>query len=340
MDTYPQVADLQNTRKQSALHVCLESNALECYQTLIRCRCPSLDIRAEDLFGQLPVTCWKRVMEQKREASSLGWRAPPQTAPVSPTRSSERWFSPPSRSPTTRPAPSLLPTPFPHYFSTHRQAKLPPEQAERARVLLSEAKGGSLRVRSLQDRVEFRTEAGMAPMPAILRVHDVNYVMRLVGACQKSKVFPVWRAHLARKPPGLAGRRHDGLRAELSAGAARGADGLLGGGRALPGLCGELESPERVLRGPAAGTPHRDRRAGEKPEQPGGDAGLLPAEQCGDRRGVRAVEIPAVCADRDRGSGHSSRKRDGGLRAALESVPKRSLVGDGECGDQVGKTAQ
>lgn len=148
MDTYPQVADLQNTRKQSALHVCLESNALECYQTLIRCRCPSLDIRAEDLFGQLPVTCWKRVMEQKREASSLGWRAPPQTAPVSPTRSSERWFSPPSRSPTTRPAPSLLPTPFPHYFP-HSPAGETPARAGGARARAALGGEGRQSARSL-----------------------------------------------------------------------------------------------------------------------------------------------------------------------------------------------
>ena len=60
---------------------------------------------------------------------------------------------------------------------------------ERARVLLSQEKGGSLRVSSLQDRVEFRSENKLAAMPAILRVHDINYVMKLINGCQKSKVF-------------------------------------------------------------------------------------------------------------------------------------------------------
>lgn len=69
MDTYPQVAELQNLQNQNALHICLESNALECYQTLIRCRSPSLDIRSEDRFGQIPVNLWKKVMEEKREMS-------------------------------------------------------------------------------------------------------------------------------------------------------------------------------------------------------------------------------------------------------------------------------
>lgn len=70
MDSYPQVADLQNLQDQNALHICLESNALECYQTLLRCRCPSLDVRSSDRLGEIPLTLWKRVMEQKRESSA------------------------------------------------------------------------------------------------------------------------------------------------------------------------------------------------------------------------------------------------------------------------------
>ena len=67
MDTYSQVAGILNKNNQNALHVCLEWNAIESYQALIRMRSPDLDIHAEDVFGIVPVTQWKKIMEMKRE---------------------------------------------------------------------------------------------------------------------------------------------------------------------------------------------------------------------------------------------------------------------------------
>ena len=67
MDTYPQLASIQNHMQQNALHVSLESNALEVYQLLVRYHCPELDVRATDQFGRIPIDTWKHVMEEKRE---------------------------------------------------------------------------------------------------------------------------------------------------------------------------------------------------------------------------------------------------------------------------------
>ena len=71
MDTVPQIASIRNFQDQNALHICIESNALDCYQALIRCRSPDLDIRSPDIFGQIPVNLWKAVMEEKRSSSTF-----------------------------------------------------------------------------------------------------------------------------------------------------------------------------------------------------------------------------------------------------------------------------
>ena len=73
MDTYPQLASIQNHKQQNALHVSLESDALEVYQLLIRYHNPELDVRAADQFGRIPIDIWKRVMEEKREKSCSGF---------------------------------------------------------------------------------------------------------------------------------------------------------------------------------------------------------------------------------------------------------------------------
>lgn len=67
MDAHPELAGLVNHKNQNALHVCLESNATESYQTLIRYHNADLDIHAEDFFGVTPISQWKKVMELKRE---------------------------------------------------------------------------------------------------------------------------------------------------------------------------------------------------------------------------------------------------------------------------------
>lgn len=73
MDTYPQLASIQNYRQQNALHVSLESDSLEVYQILIRYHCPDLDVRSADQYGRVPIDIWKRVMEEKREKSCSGF---------------------------------------------------------------------------------------------------------------------------------------------------------------------------------------------------------------------------------------------------------------------------
>lgn len=73
IDSYPSLASTRNKRQQSALHVCLESNALDAYQTLIRCHSPDLDIRSPDQFGHIPIDIWKHVMEEKRELGCSGF---------------------------------------------------------------------------------------------------------------------------------------------------------------------------------------------------------------------------------------------------------------------------
>ena len=67
MDTYPNVASIRNKKGQSALHVCLENSAIEAYQLLIQCRSPDLDVKEKDIFGNDPISKWKRIMEEKRE---------------------------------------------------------------------------------------------------------------------------------------------------------------------------------------------------------------------------------------------------------------------------------
>lgn len=67
MDTYPHIAALLNNKQQNALHVSLEFNAVESYQTLVRYHSPDLNIRSEDIFGHAPIDMWMKVMEKKRE---------------------------------------------------------------------------------------------------------------------------------------------------------------------------------------------------------------------------------------------------------------------------------
>lgn len=70
MDNHSELATILNNKQQNAYHVCLEFNATESYQTLIRLHCSDLDIRAEDIFGISAITQWKKVMEAKREKGS------------------------------------------------------------------------------------------------------------------------------------------------------------------------------------------------------------------------------------------------------------------------------
>lgn len=49
------------------MHVCLENSAIEAYQLLIQCRSPDLDVKEKDIFGNDPISKWKRIMEEKRE---------------------------------------------------------------------------------------------------------------------------------------------------------------------------------------------------------------------------------------------------------------------------------
>lgn len=60
---------------------------------------------------------------------------------------------------------------------------LPPEQVQRCSVLVSEAFAGSLLC--LKDRVTMEETTALAPISALLRVHDANYVMKVMKACVK-----------------------------------------------------------------------------------------------------------------------------------------------------------
>lgn len=60
---------------------------------------------------------------------------------------------------------------------------LPPEQVQRCNVLVSEAFAGSLLC--LKDRVTMEESTALAPISALLRVHDANYVMKVMKTCAK-----------------------------------------------------------------------------------------------------------------------------------------------------------
>ena len=70
MNDYPDIASIVNKKNQNILHTCIEWNAIESYQALIRLHNPSLDIHAEDIFGTTPIDQWKKIMEMKRESGS------------------------------------------------------------------------------------------------------------------------------------------------------------------------------------------------------------------------------------------------------------------------------
>ena len=59
---------------------------------------------------------------------------------------------------------------------------LPPEQIQRCKVLVSEEMGGCLLNTSLKERVEIEEVKKAAPVSALLKVHDVNYVMKIAKA--------------------------------------------------------------------------------------------------------------------------------------------------------------
>lgn len=64
-----------------------------------------------------------------------------------------------------------------------RKDVLPPEQVQRCNVLVNEAFAGSLLC--LKDRVDMEGSTALAPLSALLRVHDVNYVMKVMKTCAK-----------------------------------------------------------------------------------------------------------------------------------------------------------
>ena len=66
---------------------------------------------------------------------------------------------------------------------------LPPEQIQRCKVLVSEELGGCLLNRNLKERVVIEMETGLAPLSSLLRVHDFNYVMKIMKACSKKVGF-------------------------------------------------------------------------------------------------------------------------------------------------------
>ena len=176
MDTYPQLASIQNHKQQNALHVSLESDALEVYQLLIRYHSPELDVRAADQFGRIPIDIWKRVMEEKREKSCSGFphqTKKPLVLVTDPFTQHQTCSYPPPRSVRYQ------------NDNDDQEKVLPPEQVQRCRVLVSEELGGCLLNRSLKERVEMEMESKLASLSSVLRVHDFNYVMKIMKACTK-----------------------------------------------------------------------------------------------------------------------------------------------------------
>lgn len=66
---------------------------------------------------------------------------------------------------------------------------LPPEQIQRLNVLVNEQYGGSLLESSLSEKVVFEKEEGLLELSHILRIHDINYVMKVLNACAKAVEF-------------------------------------------------------------------------------------------------------------------------------------------------------
>ena len=167
IDSYPQIASILNHQEQSALHVCLSRNALASYQILIRAHCPELDPQAEDCFGSAPLASWKKIMEQKRESSSSGF----------PHESFKTLL--------------LLPSPYDQHQTCDdplpRTDPAPPEQIQRLRVLLDPATGGSLLDAQLGARLQVEEVTTEAALSHILRVHDANYILRLMTASTSSR---------------------------------------------------------------------------------------------------------------------------------------------------------
>ena len=56
-------------------------------------------------------------------------------------------------------------------------------------MLVAEELGGCLLNRNLKERIEMEMETGVAPLSSILRVHDFNYVMKIMKACSKKVGF-------------------------------------------------------------------------------------------------------------------------------------------------------
>ena len=71
----------------------------------------------------------------------------------------------------------------------YQEKVLPPEQIQRLNVLLNPSYGGCLLDHTLTERVEFMHEKEMAELAHILRVHDINYIMKIMNACSQAVHF-------------------------------------------------------------------------------------------------------------------------------------------------------
>lgn len=145
-------------------------------------------------------------------------------------------------------------------------------------MLLSEARAGSLGVSSLRNRVEVRFEDRPAALPTLLRVHDVQYLMRLIDGCEHAQVSLIVESHAENKPSPHDRHRHLAVLEELPTGETSRADRVFGGRSAVPDLSVEFQNSERFLRRATAWTPHRNQRSSAQSEQPCGYARVLSAE--------------------------------------------------------------
>ena len=63
---------------------------------------------------------------------------------------------------------------------------MPPEKIQRLNVLLNKEFGGSLLNGVLGEKIDFVKEEDKLELSHILRVHDFNYVMKIMRCCSKA----------------------------------------------------------------------------------------------------------------------------------------------------------
>ncbi|KAK8797277.1 hypothetical protein WA158_004485 [Blastocystis sp. Blastoise] len=150
-----------NKYLQSPLHMALYNDSTTVYTLLMKNKVPSPPLHEKDIYGHSPVEIWKEIIDKKRQNG--GREFPHTQSHLGIFVSNGNYDHVTCKEPICN------------------QAELPPpENPDRLRVLLEYSHGGSLLHEYIRTHSTIEFEEQEIDIPSLLRVHDINYIMKVM----------------------------------------------------------------------------------------------------------------------------------------------------------------